>query len=147
MDVVLLKTVEHLGQEGQVVRVRPGYGRNYLVPSGLAVPATASYLKAAAERQRQRERSTQRLAADANALKAKLEGRPLTLELNVGEDDKPFGSITAHDLAAALQHDGLPVEKSWIQLDQPLKTLGAFEVPVRLSGSVTARLKVSVVKQ
>ena len=147
IDVMLLKAVETLGQEGQVVRVRPGYARNYLLPSGLAVPATASQLKAAAERQRQRERAAQRLAADASALKRKLEGRALTLTLTVGEDAQPFGSITAHDLAEALRQDGVPVEKSWIQLEQPLKTLGAFEVPVRLSGGLTAQLHVRVAKK
>ncbi len=146
MDVVLLKDVERLGTEGTVVHVKPGYARNYLVPSGLAAPATPSHLKAVEARKRQRIQQSQRVREEAEALKHKLEGQSFILKLNLGEDNTPFGSITAHDLVAALAQGGLVVDKHAIQLDQPIKALGAFEVPVRVHAEVTATLKVSVVK-
>ena len=146
MEVILLKDIEKLGTEGAVVRVRPGYARNFLVPSGLAVPATPQQLKAVEEVKRQRLRKTQRAQAEAEAIKQKLEGRSLTLKLTVGEEDKPFGSVTAHDLAEALAKEGLPVEKHAIHLDEPIKALGVYQVPVKLHAGVTATLKVWIVK-
>ena len=146
MDVVLLKPVEKLGTEGAVVRVKPGYARNYLVPLGLAVLASPQQLKTMEEAKRQRERKVQRLHEHAEALKRKLEGRSLTLKLSLGEGDKPFGSVTTHDIAEALGREGLPVEKHAIQLEQPIKALGIFEVPIRVQADVTAILKVWVVK-
>lgn len=146
MDVILLKNVEKLGTEGSVVRVRPGYARNFLVPSGLAVEATAQQLKSVEEIKRQQQRKTQRAQAEADALKQKIEKRSLTLTLTVGEGDKPFGSVTAHDLAEALAKDGLTIEKHAIHLEEPIKSLGVFQVPVKVHPAVTANLKVSVVK-
>ena len=146
MDVVLLKDVEQLGTAGTVVQVKPGFARNYLVPSGLAAPATPQQLKALEAITRQRERKTQRLRGEAEALKRKLESRSLTMKLTLGEENKPFGSVTAHDLAEALLREGILVEKHAIHLEQPLKALGVYEVPVRIQSDVTATLKVQVVK-
>ena len=146
MDVILLKSVEKLGAEGAVVRVRPGYARNFLVPSGLAVPATPQQLKVVEETKRQQQRKTQRQLAESDSLKQKIESRSLTLKLTVGEGDKPFGSVTAHDLAEALAKEGLPIEKHAIHLEEPIKALGVYQVPVKVHPSVTATLNVSVVK-
>ena len=146
MDVVLLKDVEQLGTAGTVVQVKPGYARNYLVPSGLAAPATPQQLKALEATARQRDQQTQRLRGEAEALKRQLESRSLTMKLTLGEEDKPFGSVTAHDLAEALLREGIPVEKHTIHLEQPLKALGAYEIQVRIQSDVTAILKVQVVK-
>lgn len=146
MDVVLLKDVEKLGSEGSVVRVKPGYARNYLLPRGLAAQATSHRLKMADIMKQKRQEKANRAKLEFTALKQKLEARSLTLKLTVGEDDTPFGSITAHDLAQALAQEGLPVEKHMIHLEQPVKTLGVFEVPIRLHADVTAALKVCVVK-
>lgn len=146
MDVVLLADVDTLGLEGAVVHVKPGYARNYLLPRGLAVAATPHQLKLVEATARRRQQRAEQLKAEAEALKQKLEGRSLTLKLNVGEDDKPFGSITTHDLAEALKQEQLAIEKHAIQLEQPIKTLGVFEVPVKLHMHVTATVKVWVVK-
>jgi len=146
MDVILLKDVERLGQEGSTIHVKPGFARNYLIPQGLAVPATAEQLKAVEARQRQRTRQLQQQQAAAEALKQKLESRSLTLKLTLGEGDKPFGSVTSHDILDALKRDGIEVEKRAIQLDEPIKTLGVYEVPVRVHAEVTAKVKVWVVK-
>ena len=147
MDIILLKDVEKLGVEGAVVHVKPGFARNYLLPQGLAVPATAQQLKAAGERQRQHEDKVQRIKAQAETLKRKLEGRSLTLKLSLGEDEKPFGAITTHEVMDALKREGFELDKHALQLEQPIKSLGIFELPVRLHPDVTATLKLWVVKE
>ncbi len=146
MDVILLQDVERIGKEGAVIHVKPGFARNYLFPRRLAALASENTLKAVEERKRQTARKAARVQDQAESLKRKLENRSLTLKLTVGEDDKAFGSVTAHEIAHALQQDGVAVEKSMLQLDEPIKTLGIYEVPVRLHPSVTATLKVWVVK-
>ena len=147
MDVILLKPVDPLGLEGAVVKVKPGYARNYLLPQGLAVPATAQQLKAAEARQRQQQQKTERIKAQAETLKRKLEGRSLTLKLSLGEGDKPFGAITTHEVLDALTREGFELEKHAVHLEEPIKSLGVFELPVRLHPEVTAILKLWVVKE
>ena len=147
MDVILLKPVEPLGPEGAVVKVKPGFARNYLLPQGLAVPATAQQLKAAEARLRQQQQKTERIKAQADTLKQKLEGRSLTLKLSLGEGDKPFGAITAHEVLDALTREGFELEKHAVHLEEPIKSLGIFELPIRLHPEVTATLKLWVVKE
>ncbi|MBI1992376.1 MAG: 50S ribosomal protein L9 [Candidatus Omnitrophica bacterium] len=146
MDVILLKDVERLGTEGTLVHVKPGFARNYLVPRGLAAPATAQQLKAVEATLRQRSRKAERIKTEAEALKQKLEGRSLTLTLNLGADGKPFGAITLHDIREALRTEGFEVEKHAIHLKQPMKGLGVYDIPVRLHPDVTATVKVAVVQ-
>ena len=146
MDVILLKDVEKLGAEGAIVHVKPGFARNYLVPTGLAVPATPDQMRSIESAKQQRAKKAQREQGQAEALKRRLEAHSLTLTLTLGADDQPFGSITVHDIAEALASLGLPVEKHAIGLETPIKGLGVAEVPVRLHPAVTATLKVSVVK-
>ena len=146
MDVVLLKDVDKLGTEGVVVRVKPGYARNYLMPRGLAAAATPQQLKALEGQQRQRAKQRERLKVEAEAVKQKLESRSLTLTLTLGDDGQSFGSITAHDVVEALARAGIVIEKHMLQLEQPIKSLGTFEIPVRIHSDVTASLKLSVVK-
>jgi large subunit ribosomal protein L9 len=146
MDVILLKDVEKLGAEGAVVHVKPGFARNYLLPQGLAVAATPERMQAAETIRRRQDAKGQQVQEAAEALKRQLESRSLALTLNLGADGKPFGSVTVHDVAAALAREGLAVEKHLIALEQPLKALGCFDVPVRLHPSVTATVKVVVTK-
>ena len=146
MDVVLLKAVESLGSEGAVVHVKPGFARNYLIPSGLAAEATPQQLQALQRTQQQREHKAVRIKEQALALKQKLESRSLTLKLAVGEGEKSFGAVTAHDIFLALQQEPVPIDKHAVRLEQPIKALGIYEVPVRVHPDVTATLKVWVVK-
>jgi large subunit ribosomal protein L9 len=146
MDVILLKDVEKLGAEGSVVHVRPGYARNYLLPAGLAVAASPEQLKAVEAAKQARQKQAKRLSAEAEELKKKIEARSLTLKLTLGENDQAFGSVSAHDIVEALAKEGLAVEKSAVKLDEPVKALGIFDVPVRLHADVTATLKLWVVK-
>ena len=147
MDVVLLKNIEKLGTEGAVVRVKPGFARNYLLPRGLAAPATPQQLKALEVIKQQRAQKLQRAKADAEAIRRKLESRSLTLKLSLGVDDKPFGAITTHDIADALTREGVELDKHAIHLEQPIKGLGVYEVPVRVHPEVLATLKLWVVKE
>lgn len=147
MDVILLRAVDKLGTEGAIVHVKPGYARNYLLPQGLAVAATATQRQAFETRQRQQQERAQRIKAQAEALKRKLEGRSLTLKLSLGEDDKPFGAITTHEILETLTREGFELDKHALHLEQPIKSLGIFELPVRLHPEVTATLKLWVVKE
>ena len=146
MDVILLAAVEKLGDVGAKVQVAPGFARNYLIPRGLAVAATPQQLRAVEERIRQDAKQRQRAQEQAHNLKQRLEAASLTLKLAVGTDDKPFGSVTLHDILEALKHQGLEIEKRALQLKEPIKTLGVYEIPVRLPADVTATVKVWVVK-
>lgn len=146
MDVVLLKAVERLGSEGTVVRVKPGFARNYLIPRGLALPATETQVKIVAEQARQRATKDARFTAQAEALKQQLERLTLAMTLAVGEGGKAFGSVTAHDILEALTRQGLTLDKRALRLEHPIKTLGTHAIPVRLHPDVTATLKLVVDK-
>jgi large subunit ribosomal protein L9 len=146
MDVILLKDMERLGKEGTVVGVKPGFARNYLLPQGLALLASPNAMKAVEERTRQAQAKLARIRKQADQLKRKIEGRSLTLKLTLGEGDRPFGSITAHDIVQALAQEGLAVEKHAVGLEEPIKVLGIYEIPVRVHPEATATLKLWVVK-
>ena len=146
MDVILTQDVEKLGVQGSIVHVKPGFARNFLVPQGLALMATSAQVKTIEEITRQRRRKIARAEAESQAIKAKLEKHSLEFKLTLGEDDKAFGSITAHDVLETLVRDGFTVEKHAVHLPQPIKSLGVHEVPVKLHANVTAVLKVRVVK-
>jgi large subunit ribosomal protein L9 len=145
MQVILTQDVENLGKAGEVVSVRPGYGRNYLVPRGFAVTATVSnknrldHEKAVIERRVTKERAT------ANELATRINGMTLQFERMVGEDEKLFGSVTSRDITDQLKKANVDLDHRWIQLDQPVKALGKYEVPVRLAAGVVASLKFWVV--
>ena len=146
MDVILLSDVQRLGKQGAVVKVKPGFGRNFLIPRGLATQATPEHLHEVQERARAAQSKAQRQRKQAESLKQKLEARSLTLKLALGEGGAAFGSVSLHDIAEALAQDKLPIEKAMIKLEEPIKSLGIFEVPIRLHHDVTATLKVWVVK-
>ncbi len=143
-EVILREDVKDLGKAGTLVKVKPGYARNYLLPRGLAYPATDGNKRRIEGEQKAR---VARLAADrgdAAALAARLATIRLTLKAKAGEGDKLFGSITTADLAAALATAGVAVDKRKIALDHPIKTLGTHSVPVRLHAEVPAEFTVIV---
>lgn len=146
MDIVLLKDVEKLGAQGAVVRVKSGFARNFLLPQGLAVSATPEQIKTVEEIKRQRQQKTQRVQAEAEALKKTIESKSFSFKLALGSEEKAFGSVTVHDIVEALGRQGITVEKHAVHLDQPIKSLGNFEVPVKLHPQVTANAKLTVVK-
>jgi large subunit ribosomal protein L9 len=147
MDVILRQDVESLGQAGEVVTVKDGYARNYLLPRGMAYQATDGNRKRLdAERSSKAKRHAGEVDA-AKAVAAKLEPVSLTFTMKAGEGDKLFGSVTAADIAEQLQAQGFTVDKKAVELDEPLKALGVFKVPVRLHAEVKPEVRVWVVRE
>jgi len=147
MRVILRENLENLGKAGEVVTVRPGYGRNFLLPKGLAVPATE---KDEARLQHEQRQISSRLAKLAKQLASeadRLSQASVSLARAVGEEDKLYGSVTNRDIAEALAEQGIKLDAKKIVLAEPIKTLGLTEVPVKLGHDVTATLKVWVVKK
>jgi large subunit ribosomal protein L9 len=144
--VILQKNVENLGQGGEIVRVRPGYARNFLIPRGLAAPATAQNLARAEDLKKQAAALAAAELAEAQALKAKLEATSIKLERAVGADNKMYGSVTSKDIEEAYSALGLSVDRKKIELAEPIKSLGLSDVQVRLHKEVVATLRVEVIK-
>ena len=147
MEVILKEDIAKLGARGDVVKVAEGYGRNYLIPRKLAIEANAAnravieQMKAAAVRRAAREQG------DAQALAAQLAGVSLAFTRKSGEHDQLFGSVTSADIARELEHKGLNIDRRKIQLEEPLKHVGEFSVPVKLHKDVTASVKVTIAKE
>ncbi len=146
-NVILREDVSNLGKAGDVVKVSPGYARNYLLPRKLALPATPETLKAFELEQKAQVKHDARNQARADALAAQLSGLTITISRKVGENDVLYGSVTSMDIAEQLLRHQFEVDRRKIQLDEPLKSLGEFIVPVKLHRAVTASLKVIVAKE
>jgi large subunit ribosomal protein L9 len=147
MEVILREDVKSLGKAGDLVRVKPGYGRNYLLPSGLAYEATEGNKKRIAAETRARATRADADRADAQAQADRLGAVELTVTGKAGEEGKLFGSVTASDIAEALAAKGVEVDRRRIELDQPIKTLGRHTVGVRLHADVRAEIRVDVVPE
>lgn len=147
MEVILKEDVAKLGSRGDVVKVAEGYGRNYLIPKKLAIEATTAnravieQMKAASVRRLAREKG------DAEALAKQFAGVTLHFTRKSGEHDQLFGSVTSADIAQELEHKGVTIDRRKIQLNEPLKAIGEFDVPVRLHRDVTVPVKVVVQKE
>ena len=147
MQVILREDMENLGKSGEVVTVRPGYGRNYLLPKGLAVSATEADVKRVAHEKRVIAARNAKLAKDAQAEADRLNQVSVSVAVAVGEEDKLFGSVTARDIADAYKEKNVAVDPKKMVMTDPIKALGLAEVLVKLSHGVTATLKVWVVKK
>ena len=147
MKVILRKDYEKLGHISEVVSVKDGYARNYLIPRGIAYAATDSNLRQLEEENKQQTRRTDKERGQAEILAAKLEKISITSKMKVGEEEKLFGSVTAQMIADALQEKEVALDKRQIELEEPLKALGIYDVPVKLSGGVTGKVKVWIVRE
>ncbi|HEX3233242.1 MAG TPA: 50S ribosomal protein L9 [Gemmatimonadales bacterium] len=147
MEVILRDDVKSLGKAGEMVRVKPGYARNYLLPQGLAYEATEGNKKRIAAETRARTSRQEAERTEAERAAATLGQVALTLAGKAGEEGKLFGSITTQDLAEALARQGHPIDKRRIELEHPIKTLGHHTVTVRLHPEVHAEVHVSVVAE
>jgi len=147
MEVILKEDVPKLGHRGDVVKVAEGYGRNYLLPRNLAIEATQGN-KAVIEQMKQSAvRRSAIEKADSEALAKQLDAVTLNFQRKAGEKDHLFGSVTSSDIAEALDQKGFNIDRRKIQLHEPLKSIGEFDVPVRLHRDVTSRVKVVVAKE
>jgi len=147
MQLILKQTVDNLGEEGDVVKVKPGYGRNFLLPQGMAITATKGNLaqlaieKVAIDARKKQQRD------EAEGLAAKLEACVITIEKRVGDENKLYGSVTSSDLADKLAEQGLVVDRRKIVLDEPIKTIGEHSATVKVGYQVTAKVKVNIIPQ
>lgn len=146
IEVILKEDIKSIGKAGDIVKVKPGFARNYLFPQGKAVAAGGENLKELEHHKRAVQTRQSKLKKEAEDLAARLAGLSITVKKEAGEGDKLFGSVTTKDIADALLREKITVDKRSIELKEPIKQLGIFEVPVRLHAEVTASLKVLVVK-
>ena len=147
MKVILRQNYENLGAIGEVVEVKDGYARNFLIPRSIAYRATPGAIRAMAAEKDRYEQQQAKVETDARAQAEKLESVSITIKMRVGEDDRIYGSVTSQMLADELSRQGYEVDRRNIQLTDPIRTLGMFDVPVKLHTNVTATLKVFVVNQ
>ena len=147
MRVILREEVEKLGDAGEVVSVRDGYGRNYLLPRGLAVLATEKDVARFEHDKRVIAARSAKLSKELAAQAEKLNQVSVSIPAQVGEGDKLYGSVTSRDIAEALKAQGVAVDVKKLQLAEPIKTLGMTEVPLKLGQNVSASIKVWVVKK
>ncbi|MDX2151868.1 MAG: 50S ribosomal protein L9 [Bryobacteraceae bacterium] len=147
MEVILRDDVEKLGHRGQIVKVAPGYARNFLLPKKLAVLATDANKKIVEQERQAHLRKEAKLEGDAQELAKMLNGVTVTIAQKVGEQDQLFGSVTAKDVAELLERQNYTIDRRKIQLDEPIRTLGEHKVPVRLHRGVTAEITVNVIKE
>lgn len=145
MDVILTKDVDTLGKAGEIIKVKPGYGRNYLIPRGLALLATRGNIAQHEHHRRQIERDQEKIRADHRALAKKLEGISVSIARKVGKDDKLFGSVGVRDIAEALEVQKVAVDRRLIHLVEPIRATGVYEVPVRFGPDIEGSIKVTVV--
>lgn len=147
MKIILRENVDKLGESGEVVDVKPGYFRNYLNPMGMAMRATDSNLKVYQEERRQREIRDNKAKFEAEKLAQKISNVSLNAPVQVGEEDKVFGSVTSQDIERLLKEEGYDIDKRDILLEEPIKALGIYTVPVKLHKDVTGEVKVWVIKE
>lgn len=147
MKVILREDVADLGTAGQTIEVKAGYGRNYLFPRNLAIPATRANLKAIGEIAKQKGLADRKRRREAEVIKDKIEKLELSTEVLVGEDEKLFGSVTSADIAGLMANENIIVDKRAIELENPIKVLGVYTVPVKIDKDVSANLKLWVIKK
>ena len=146
MQIILREDVPSLGKAGDLVKVANGYARNYLIPRKMAVEATPRNLKALEHEKLLIEHKKRRELKDSEKLKEKLESISCTIGVKVGEDDKLFGSVTSMDIEEGLKREGVEIDRRKIELEEPIRTLGVYTVPIKIAPETQAKLKVWVVK-
>ncbi|MEE8577056.1 MAG: 50S ribosomal protein L9 [candidate division Zixibacteria bacterium] len=147
MKVILREDVEELGTAGQTIEVKDGFGRNFLIPRNMAIPATKANLKAIGEIAKQKEIREKKARRGAEVVRDKIEKLSVSAEVQVGEEDKVFGSVTSADVSKLLASEGVTVDKRMVQLEEPIKALGVYTVPVKVDKDVIANLKLWVIKK
>jgi len=147
MEIILKEDIANLGKIGEVVRVRDGFARNYLLPRGLVLLANKKNIKLFEHQKKVIGDQKQKIMRDAQAVGDQLNGVSLTIAMRSGEEGRLFGSVTNMQIEKALKAKGLNVDRRKIHLDEPIKNLGDYEVPIRLSADLTVPLKLSVVPE
>ena len=147
MKVILRKDAEKLGKTGDVLVVKDGYARNFLIPRGIVYEATEGSLRQLDEEKKQQDKRSEKERKSSEELAAQLEKTSVTIKMKVGEEDKLFGSVTSQMIAESLAEKGITIDKRQIELDDSLKTLGIFDVAVKLAAGVQGKVKVWIVRE
>lgn len=147
MRVILKQGVSNLGEAGEIVKVSPGYGRNYLLPRGLAIAASEGGVREAEHQQRLADTIRRKDMKEAQELAAKLENVSVSIRRAAGEDDKLFGSVTNRDIVEALEAEGVTLDRRLIKLDENIRAIGLYNIPVRLHKDVSADVRVYVIRE
>ncbi len=145
MQVILKEDVHNLGKAGELVKVKPGFGRNYLIPQGKAIAATAANVKQIEHEKKIIAAKQAQLSKDAQAMADRLASVEVQVERQVGEEDKLFGSVTSRDIEAALKDKGITIDHKKVHMPEPIKTIGYHTVEIKLGTGVTGKIKVVVV--
>lgn len=147
MKVVLIQDVKNLGKAGDIKEVADGYARNFLIPKGLAAEATSAKAKEVEEKKKSLENQKKKELAQAESQKAKIDGKMVEIKVKTGENDRLFGAVTPKEIAEAIAKNlGVSVDKKKIEIEEPIKQLGDYEVKIKLYSGVQASLKVKVSK-
>ena len=147
IQVILQQDVHNVGKSGELVRVRPGFARNFLIPRDLAVPATTAAVNRITHEKAVAVAKAEKAKQGARDLASKIDGLTITIARPVGEEDRLFGSVTSKDIHAAVKAKGFELDRKQMHLAEPIKALGTYEVPVKLLGDITATIKVEVTKK
>ena len=147
MEIILLDKIDNLGNVGDVVTVKPGYARNYLFPKGLAVRSSKRNIAFVEEKRKNIELKIAKEEQASQAIFDSLKNVEILIEVEVGENDKLFGSVTAMDLQKALYEQNIEIDKQDILLDNPIKSLGAYDIPIKVTSTLRQNIKVNVVKK
>lgn len=147
MKVILRKDFETIGKVGEIVEVKDGYARNYLLPQGIALKADKKNIKLLESEQQQIQLKLNKDKKSAEKLAEKLDGVSCTATVSVGEEDKVFGSVTTQDISDLLKDKGFDIDRKKILLDDPIKALGIYPIPIKLHAEVEAKIKLWVVKE
>lgn len=147
VELLLLSDVNKLGKSGEVVKVSAGYARNYLLPRHLAMPASKGVIAVAQEIAKNRQQQLKKALEETQKLKEKIESAECQIAMQVGKEDKLFGSVTNADIAKALEKQGIQLDRRKMVLKEPIKSLGEYSVSIKLHPEVEASLKVRVVRQ
>jgi large subunit ribosomal protein L9 len=147
MQVILRERMENLGNAGEIVDVKPGYARNYLIPQGLAYEASEGNVRRIERERAQAGKQAEAQLGEARTRAGTIEGVSLTFHARAGQEGRLFGSITSADIAEKLAEQGIEIDRRQIELDEPIKALGVFSVPIRLHTEVRPEIKVWVIKE
>jgi large subunit ribosomal protein L9 len=147
MKVILTQDIAGLGSIGDLITVKDGFGRNYLVPQGKAIQATSQSMKKLEHQKRQIREKIDKAKREAERLAARIESVSCTVAKAVGEEDKLFGSVTGMDIESSLKLEGIEIDRKKINLPEPIRSLGIYNIPIKLHPEVTATLKLWVVKE
>jgi large subunit ribosomal protein L9 len=147
MKIILKKDVEKLGKAGEIIETKRGYARNYLIPQGFAVEASTANMKIFEQEKATAQRRFQQEVGSAEELAAQLNTVSVTAAIQVGEEDRVFGAITNQNIADLLAEKGYEIDRKKIILEEPIKSLGVFEVPIKIHSEVEAKIKVWVVRE